>query len=86
MQARLFEGDGHPVRAQRGGGAASGGGHDRRRLPELWPFYAAAVLLTGLHLVFHVQPRYTLPARPVLFAFAAAALVWRPSGEPADPR
>lgn len=39
------------------------------------------VYLTGLHLVFHVEARYTVPARPFLFIFAAVGLseLWRGS-------
>ena len=47
----------------------------RRRWRELWPLAAPAVLLTLVHLAFHVEPRYSLPARPLLFVLAAAAVV-----------
>lgn len=44
----------------------------RRRLWELWPIYSSAIALTLVHLVFHVEPRYLLPARPLFFILAAA--------------
>lgn len=53
--------------------AAAGAVAYRRRWRELWPLAAPALLLTLVHLVFHVEPRYSLPARPLLFVLAAAA-------------
>lgn len=72
--------------------AATGGFLHRRRLGELWPLYTSAVALTLLHLVFHVEARYSMPERPLLFIFSAAAVIaiWRspvPAAEapPSDP-
>lgn len=47
----------------------------RRRWRDLWPLVAPALLLTLVHLAFHVEPRYSLPARPLLFVLAGAASV-----------
>ncbi len=51
----------------------------RRRLWADWPLWIIAVYLTGLHLVFPIEGRYTLPARPALLVYAAVALLaaWR---------
>ncbi|MGI8863612.1 MAG: ArnT family glycosyltransferase [Solirubrobacteraceae bacterium] len=49
---------------------------DAERRSRFWPLLAFAVLATAVHLVFHVQARYTLPARPLLLIFAGAGLVW----------
>lgn len=46
----------------------------RRQWRVAWPLWCLALYLTILHSVFHVEPRYSLPARPVLFVFAAAGL------------
>ena len=45
----------------------------RRR--ELWPLWMLVVYLSLFHLVFHVEQRYSMPARPALLILAAAALV-----------
>jgi hypothetical protein len=47
----------------------------RRRLLTEWPIWIVAVYLTLLHLVFHIEGRYTLPARPVLLVYAAIAAI-----------
>jgi hypothetical protein len=47
----------------------------RRRLLAEWPLWITAIYLTCLHLVFHVEGRYTLPARPLLLIYAAAGAV-----------
>src|SRR5205823_3927526 len=46
----------------------------RRRLLSDWPLWITAAYLTLVHLVFHVEDRYTLPARPALFVYAAVAV------------
>jgi 4-amino-4-deoxy-L-arabinose transferase-like glycosyltransferase len=44
------------------------------RLREQWPLWVVPVFLTLLHLVFHVEARYSIPARPFLLIYAAIAL------------
>lgn len=46
----------------------------RRRLFQDWPLWIAAVYLTVVHLVAHVEGRYTLPARAPLFIYAAVGV------------
>jgi 4-amino-4-deoxy-L-arabinose transferase-like glycosyltransferase len=38
------------------------------------PLWIAPVYLTLVHLVFHVEPRYSFPARPFLFVYAGVTL------------
>jgi 4-amino-4-deoxy-L-arabinose transferase-like glycosyltransferase len=45
-----------------------------RRQPAYFVFLAFPVYLTALHLVFHIEPRYSFPARPFVLAFAAAGM------------
>jgi hypothetical protein len=45
----------------------------RSRLFQLWPVWVIPAYLSLVHLVFHVEARYTLPARPALIAIAAIA-------------
>jgi len=47
----------------------------RRSLLGDWPLWVGAVYLALLHLVFHVESRYSVPARPVLLVIAAFAAV-----------
>jgi 4-amino-4-deoxy-L-arabinose transferase-like glycosyltransferase len=47
----------------------------RARWRRLWPLGLLAVYLSAFHLVFHVEQRYSLPARPALLVLSAAALV-----------
>lgn len=47
----------------------------RRELARLWPLLIIPVYLTLIHLVFHVEPRYSFPGRPFLLVFAAVAVV-----------
>lgn len=44
----------------------------RRSVWREWPLWLPAVYLTGVHLVIHVESRYSLPVRPALIAIAAA--------------
>ena len=44
----------------------------RRRLLADWPVWIGAVYLTSIHLVFNVEGRFTLPARPALMIYSAA--------------
>jgi hypothetical protein len=46
----------------------------RRTLLREWPLWITAAYLTALHLVFHVEGRYSLTARPMLFIYAATAV------------
>lgn len=45
----------------------------RRSLTREWPLWLPAVYFTALHLIFSVEARYTLPARPALFVYAGFA-------------
>ncbi len=47
----------------------------RRRLLADWPLWIGAVYLTLIHLIFNVEGRFTLPARPALMVYAAAGAV-----------
>jgi 4-amino-4-deoxy-L-arabinose transferase-like glycosyltransferase len=51
----------------------------RHTLLRAWPLWGLAVYLTLLHLVFHIEGRYSVEARPVLIIFAAigGVAVWR---------
>ncbi len=46
-----------------------------RRLLALWPAWAVTAAVTMFHVVFHAEPRYTVPARPPLLLLAALAVV-----------
>jgi peptidoglycan/LPS O-acetylase OafA/YrhL len=48
----------------------------RRRLLSDWPLWLVAADLTLTHLVFPIEARYTLPARPTLMIYAAVGLLW----------
>ncbi len=43
----------------------------RRHLLEDWPLWLVAAVLTVTHLVFPVESRYTVPARPMLMIYAS---------------
>jgi membrane protein implicated in regulation of membrane protease activity len=47
----------------------------RRRLLADWPLWIGAAYLAVLHLVFHIESRYSVPARAVLLVIAAWAAV-----------
>jgi 4-amino-4-deoxy-L-arabinose transferase-like glycosyltransferase len=49
---------------------------DAHRRVALWSLLGLAAYSSVLHLIFHVQARYTMPARPLLLIFAAIGLVW----------
>lgn len=46
----------------------------RRRLLDDWPLWISAAYLTLIHLVAHVEIRYTLPARPMLMIYSAVGI------------
>lgn len=46
----------------------------RRKLIREWPLWIIAAYLTILHLISDGEPRYTLPARPALFAYTGVAV------------
>jgi len=46
----------------------------RGRLRDLAPLFILPALLTAVYAVFHVEARYTLPARPTLLLLAGVAL------------
>lgn len=48
----------------------------RRRLAAQMILWIPAVYLTLLHFVFHVEPRYTVSARPLVWIYAAVAAEW----------
>lgn len=58
---------------------AVGGTWIAARLPErrayLWPLLVFSIYLSALHVVFHVEARYTVPARAALIPLAALAAV-----------
>jgi hypothetical protein len=56
----------------------------RRRLLRDWPLWLPAAYLTAVHMVIHVESRYTLPARPALIVLAALALSDLRVGSPAN--
>jgi 4-amino-4-deoxy-L-arabinose transferase-like glycosyltransferase len=45
----------------------------RRSVWRDWPLWLPAIYITAVHLVIHVESRYSLPVRPALVAIAAAA-------------
>ena len=45
----------------------------RRTLGRDWPLWLGAVYVTALHLVFHMEGRYSMPARPMLLVYAGAS-------------
>jgi 4-amino-4-deoxy-L-arabinose transferase-like glycosyltransferase len=47
----------------------------RRSFLRDWPLWVLALYVSLLHLVFHVEGRYTVPARPALMVFAALGAV-----------
>lgn len=47
----------------------------RRRLLADWPLWLVAVVETVSHLLFNVEARFTLPARPMLMIYASVGLV-----------
>lgn len=46
----------------------------RGSLRRHWPLWLVAVYLTGVHLVFHVESRYSFPARPFFMIYAGLGL------------
>lgn len=48
----------------------------RRRLLRDWAVWVPLLYITALHLVFHEEARYSVPARPFLIAYATVPLVW----------
>jgi 4-amino-4-deoxy-L-arabinose transferase-like glycosyltransferase len=46
----------------------------KNHLKEDWILLAPAVYITLIHLVFHVESRYSIPARPFLMIFAAVGI------------
>jgi 4-amino-4-deoxy-L-arabinose transferase-like glycosyltransferase len=48
----------------------------RNRLLRQWPLWLVPLYLTALHMVFHIEPRYSYPARPFLFVYAGLAAHW----------
>jgi hypothetical protein len=48
--------------------------HMRGHLRHHWPLWMMPVYLTAIHLVFHEESRYSLPARPFVLIYAAVAV------------
>ena len=48
----------------------------RKTLPGQWSLWVFPVYLTLLHFVFHVETRYSFPARPFLLVYAGVAIAW----------
>lgn len=46
-----------------------------RRLPEEWPLWLFPVYLTAVHLIFHIEPRYSLPGRPFILIYSAVGMI-----------
>ena len=53
-----------------------GGWVSRGHLLEDWPLWIAPLYITIIHIVFHVEPRYSLPARPLLLVYAGIGLAF----------
>lgn len=47
---------------------------NRKKLMSQWPLWIVPVYITMIHLVYNVEPRYTMPARPFLFLYAGFAV------------
>ncbi len=47
---------------------------NRKQLVAQWPLWIVPVYITAIHLVYNVEPRYTMPARPFLFLYAGFAV------------
>jgi hypothetical protein len=47
----------------------------QRRLRAHWPLLVLPIYLTVVHLIFHVEPRFTLPTRPDLLIISAVGLL-----------
>ena len=48
----------------------------RRTLKQDYLLFLPAIYITIIHLVFHAEARYTLPARAFLLVFAGVSAVW----------
>lgn len=53
----------------------AGVSRQRRTLLRYWPLWVVAVYLSLEHLVFHIEGRYSLEARPLLIVFSAIGSV-----------
>ncbi len=47
----------------------------RGTLLRNWPLWVVAVYLSLLHVIFNVEGRYSVPARPALMVFAAIGAI-----------
>ncbi len=41
-----------------------------------WPLLLFPAFITSIHLIFHVEARYSMPARPFMLLYSAAGLIW----------
>lgn len=48
----------------------------RNFLKTDWILLAPAIYITLIHIVFHIEPRYSIPARPFLLIFASVGIIW----------
>jgi hypothetical protein len=48
----------------------------RSHLRQDWILLFPAIYITFIHLIFHVEARYSIPARPFLLIFAAVGISW----------
>jgi hypothetical protein len=56
--------------------AVAGVWSQRTALSSQWALWLVPAYLTALHLVYHVEARYTIPARPFLLVYSAIGLAW----------
>jgi 4-amino-4-deoxy-L-arabinose transferase-like glycosyltransferase len=55
----------------------------RRSLAAHWPLWSVPLYLTLVHVIFHIEPRYSLPGRPFLMVYCAIAVTRSgPAGRP----
>jgi hypothetical protein len=60
----------------------------RYRWRDLWPLLAVPIYLSCVHLVYHVESRYSIPARPLVIILSGMGAVWlwtRRIGHPRPP-
>jgi 4-amino-4-deoxy-L-arabinose transferase-like glycosyltransferase len=43
----------------------------RKKLVQEWPLWIFPIYLSIVHLVFHIEPRYSVPARPFILVYSA---------------
>jgi 4-amino-4-deoxy-L-arabinose transferase-like glycosyltransferase len=58
------------------GGALFGLWARRRELVREWPLWIVPIYLTAIHMIFHLETRYSIPGHPFLLIFAAVGMMW----------